>query len=98
MTEYFWFLEVPSIILPVISLVNYLLLGLLVNYLGFWETFIRNNTISQEDLSIEITSSLLEPSQIIFVSLLYLATAYLFQLLILRKETNHGISRSKAFK
>lgn len=75
---------------PTLSLISYLIIGLFVDTLGYWDTFIKNNTSNAGDFTVNIDSSLLGTSQIIFVLIIYFSSAYLCILLFNRRERIYG--------
>lgn len=64
-------------IFPTISLLAYIIIGLLLNSSNIWTSFIQKNTITSGEMYIKINNSLIEPSQMVFVVLLYFLVEYI---------------------
>ena len=64
-------------IFPAISLVAYIIIGLFLKGSDVWTSFIQKNTITSGEMYIKINNSLIEPSQIVFVALLYFLVEYI---------------------
>jgi hypothetical protein len=64
-------------IFPAISLIAYIIIGLFLKGSSVWTSFIQKNTITSGEMYIKINNSLIEPSQIVFVALLYFLVEYI---------------------
>ena len=54
-----------------------LIIGLFLKGSSVWTSFIQKNTITSGEMYIKINNSLIEPSQIVFVALLYFLVEYI---------------------
>lgn len=64
-------------IFPAISLIAYIIIGLFLKDSDVWTSFIQKNTITSGEMYIKINNSLIDPSQIVFVALLYFLVEYI---------------------
>ncbi|WP_066915974.1 Msa family membrane protein [Streptococcus sp. DD12] len=71
---------------PSMSLIMYLIIGVLLYHSQSWINFIENNVISSGEMYIRVNSNLLDLSQIIFVALLYFLVEFLCLKLIERRN------------
>lgn len=65
------------LVFPTISLLAYIIIGVFLENSSSWTKFIEYNTITSGEMYIKINASLIEPSQIIFVVLLYFLVEYI---------------------
>ncbi|MCA6657622.1 Msa family membrane protein [Streptococcus salivarius] len=59
------------------SLIAYIFIGLFLKVSSVWTSFIQKNTITSGEMYIKINNSLIEPSQIVFVALIYFLVEYI---------------------
>lgn len=68
-----------SLILPLFSTLFYAALSWVTEKSGSWQAFVNHNTVSNQNLTVEIEANGFDPSQIIFMVLVYFGislTAY----------------------
>lgn len=77
----------------------YLGIGILTETNGMWKDFVVSNSYNIDDVNVEISSSMVEPSQIIFVFILYFGVGYLIERIIdKRRAKNESISCKQPIK
>lgn len=62
-----------SISLPIISSVAYMIFAILSEKMSIWKVFVERNIVVSDEMTVQISQSPLEMSQIIFVVILYLS-------------------------
>ena len=62
---------------PIISITNYIVLGVIFQLDGVWQNFVDEYTVSFKNINISISSSMVTTSQIAFIILLYFGLNYL---------------------
>lgn len=62
---------------PIISITNYIVLGVIFQLNGVWQNFVDEYTVSFKNINISISSSMVTTSQIAFIILLYFGLNYL---------------------
>ncbi|HEM4732974.1 TPA: hypothetical protein U1060_001342 [Streptococcus suis] len=62
-------------IFPTISMIFYAAFAYITSSNGQWAQFSQLNTVSDDVMSVEVASDLLDPSQMLFVAVLYYGTA-----------------------
>lgn len=60
-------------ILPALSLLFYSIFGFIAEYSGKWHQFVLQNTIQSDHFTVEVNDRLLDPAQLIFVTVLYVS-------------------------
>ena len=78
------------LVFPTISLLAYIIIGVFLENSSSWTKFIEYNTITSGEMYIKINTSLIEPSQIIFVVLLYFLVEYIFLKILERMMKKNG--------
>ena len=78
------------LIFPTISLLAYIIIGVFLEKSSSWTKFIEHNTITSGEMYIKINTSLIEPSQIIFVVLLYFLVEYIILKILERMVKKNG--------
>ncbi|NQJ50394.1 hypothetical protein HO551_08430 [Streptococcus suis] len=62
-------------IFPTMSMIFYAAFAYITSSNGQWAQFSQLNTVSDDVMSVEVASDLLDPSQMLFVAVLYYGTA-----------------------
>lgn len=70
---------------PVISVISYILIGIVVQNNGYWAEFASQYSVKINDVTITVASSLVTLSQISFIILLYLGINYLSCLIYIKR-------------
>ncbi|QGU80185.1 hypothetical protein BSR19_03150 [Streptococcus salivarius] len=78
------------LVFPTISLLAYIIIGVFLENSSSWTKFIEYNTITSGEMYIKINTSLIEPSQIIFVVLLYFLVEYIILKILERMMKKNG--------
>lgn len=78
------------LVFPTISLLAYIIIGVFLENSSSWTKFIEHNTITSGEMYIKINTSLIEPSQIIFVVLLYFLVEYIILKILERMVKKNG--------
>mgnify|MGYP000093426745 CR=1 FL=1 len=78
------------LVFPTISLLTYIIIGVFLENSSSWTKFIEHNTITSGEMYIKINTSLIEPSQIIFVVLLYFLVEYIILKILERMVKKNG--------
>lgn len=78
------------LVFPTISLLAYVIMGLFLENSSVWSAFIKHNTMTSGEMYIKINAHLVEPSQIIFVALLYFLVEYLILNILERMVMKNG--------
>ena len=76
-------------VFPTLSLLSYVTTGVLLEGSNSWIKFVQSNMVTNGEMYIKINNSLIEPSQIIFVVLLYFLVEYI-SLKILERMVKNG--------
>ena len=74
-----------KIVSPILSTINYILLGFISQTSGLWEIFVNKYTVDAEEVNISIASSMITLSQIVFVVFLYFGINYLITTILIKK-------------
>ncbi|TWS94576.1 MULTISPECIES: Msa family membrane protein [unclassified Streptococcus] len=77
-------------VFPLFSLLTYIVIGLFLDGSTLWVKFVQNNTITNGEMYIKVNNSLIEPSQIIFVFLLYFLVEYIGLKILERMVQKNG--------
>lgn len=77
-------------VFPSISLIAYTIIGLFLKDSNVWTSFIQKNTVTSGEMYIKINNSLIEPSQIVFVALLYFLVEYISIKILERMVKKNG--------
>ncbi|HFI0063795.1 TPA: Msa family membrane protein, partial [Streptococcus suis] len=59
------------IMVPLLSLLFYISFGIFAEQSGEWQQYILQNTVQTSNFTVEVSNSLLYPSQLIFATILY---------------------------
>lgn len=59
------------IMVPLLSLLFYISFGIFAEQSGEWQQYILQNTVQTSNFTVEVSNSLLNPSQLIFATILY---------------------------
>ena len=59
------------IMVPLLSLLFYISFGIFAEQSGEWQQYILQNTVQTSKFTVEVSNSLLYPSQLIFATILY---------------------------
>ena len=59
------------IIVPLLSLLLYISVGIFAGQSREWQQYILQNTVQTSNFTVEVSNSLLYPSQLIFATILY---------------------------
>ncbi|HFI0731673.1 TPA: Msa family membrane protein, partial [Streptococcus suis] len=59
------------IMVPLLSLLFYISFGFFAEQSGEWQQYILQNTVQTSNFTVEVSNSLLYPSQLIFATILY---------------------------
>lgn len=59
------------ITVPLLSLLFYISFGIFAEQSGEWQQYILQNTVQTSNFTVEVSNSLLYPSQLIFATILY---------------------------
>ncbi|HFI0446822.1 TPA: Msa family membrane protein [Streptococcus suis] len=59
------------IMVPLLSLLFYISFGIFAEQSGEWQQYILQNTVETSNFTVEVSNSLLYPSQLIFATILY---------------------------
>lgn len=59
------------IMVPLLSLLFYISFGIFAEQSGEWQQYILQNTVQTRNFTVEVSNSLLYPSQLIFATILY---------------------------
>ena len=78
------------LVFPTISLLTYIIIGVFLENSSSLTKFIEHNTITSGEMYIKINTSLIEPSQIIFVVLLYFLVEYIILKILERMVKKNG--------
>lgn len=78
------------LVFPTISLLAYIIIGVFLENSSSWTKFIEHNTITSGEMYIKINTILIEPSQIIFVVLLYFLVEYIILKILERMVKKNG--------
>lgn len=81
------FKQIVTLVLPALSSVFYLLFAYITENTGTWNKFIELNTISDGNVTVEISKSLLDINQITFMLLVYWGTMIIQYVVLKRKNS-----------
>lgn len=87
---------IVTLVLPVLSSIFYLLFAYITDNTGTWDKFIELNTISDGNVTVEISQSLLDINQITFMLLVYWGTMIIQYVILKRKNSVYVEGRNYA--
>lgn len=82
-----------ALVLPTFSVASYLLFAYLTSLNGAWLDFVQSNTISDENMQLDIATNLFEPSQVLFIGLLFYGVSLAYHF-ISNKVSNKGVKHA----
>ena len=80
-----------SFVLPTVSIGFYTLFSYLTNLNNTWIEYAISNTVSDESMSLEVATDLLDPSQLLFVVAIYYGVSLAYHF-ISQKIYNKGVN------
>lgn len=85
--------SLTAIVLPTFSLVSYLAFAYITSSNGSWLKFVQINTMSDNNMSLEIATDLFATSQVLFVAVLFYGVS-LAHHFISQKVSNKGVQHA----
>lgn len=82
-----------AIITPALSISFYLFFAYFTSVTGSWYEFVRENTVSDANMSLEITQNLFASSQIVFIGVLFYGVSLAYHF-VSQKVLNKGVKHA----